>query len=192
MAPSAGFTSSDKYCNSPAALHLESPYQRAFLTLPTRRDEAGQKFSGWQQKFYLCATVQHLWWPRMNSLPSSIPPSLWACVDDVRHYHIQAYLPSIPPLQIATTGAHLSINVAGIGTGAKVATATATGAGAAAVAQSLHSFLHFPLSVFSFQLQILQFSQCAVICHLLGGFMFHSLTHCCCCWSCQHTRRQHE
>lgn len=29
-APSAGFTSSDKYCNSPAVLHLESPYQRGF------------------------------------------------------------------------------------------------------------------------------------------------------------------
>lgn len=34
----------------------------------------------------------------MNSLPSSLPPSLWACVDDVRHYHIQAYLPPIPSL----------------------------------------------------------------------------------------------
>lgn len=128
-----------------------------------------------------------------NELPAFLSPSL--IVGVCRRCQTLPYTglsTPHPPSQIAATGAHLSINVAGIGTGAKVATATATGAGAAAVAQSLHSFLYFPLSVFSFQLQILQFSQCAVICHLLGGFMFHSLTHCCCCWSCQHTRRQHE
>lgn len=74
----------------------------SFLTLPTRRDEAGQKFSGWQQKFYLCEVLQHLWWPQWTPyLPLSLPSSLWACVDAVRHYHIQAYLPLPAPSQIA-------------------------------------------------------------------------------------------
>lgn len=133
----------------------------------------------------------------MNSLPPSLPPSL--IVGVCRRCQALPYpglsLSPFLRLKNCSTGAHLSINVAGIGTGAKVATATGTATGAAAVAQSLHSFLYFPLSVFSFQLQFSQFSQCAVICHLLGGFMFHSLAHCCCCfccWSRQHTHRQHE
>lgn len=110
----------------------------------------------------------------MNSLPPSLPPSL--IVGVCRRCQTLPYpglSPSLSSLTNCSTGAHLSINVAGIGTGAKVATATGTATGAAAVAQSLHSFLYFPLSVFSFQFSASVFTVLTMCRYLPLAGRFH-------------------
>lgn len=109
----------------------------------------------------------------MNFLPPSLPPSL--IVGVCRRCQALPYpglsLSPFLRLKNCSTGAHLSINVAGIGTGAKVATATATGA--AAVAQSLHSFLYFPLSVFCFQFSASVFTVLTMCRYLPLAGRFH-------------------
>lgn len=67
-----------------------------------------------------------------------------------------------------------------VGTGVEVSTGTAAGVGAGAGTaadgkQSVCKVFSFQFSVFRFSAFGLQFSLCAVICHLLGGFMFRSL-----------------
>lgn len=111
----------------------------------------------------------------MNSLPPSLPPSL--IVGVCRRCQALPYpglsLSPFLRLKNCSTGAHLSINVAGIGTGAKVATATGTATGAAAVAQSLHSFLYFPLSVFCFQFSASVFTVLTMCRYLPLAGRFH-------------------
>lgn len=109
-----------------------------------------------------------------NELPASLSPSLPHCGRVSTLSGITISRPSLSPflrLKNCSTGAHLSINVAGIGTGAKVATATATGA--AAVAQSLHSFLYFPLSVFCFQFSASVFTVLTMCRYLPLAGRFH-------------------